>query len=146
MLAIRKVTRWPLESVLTFLSFPFSSSPPLNSFVTTCPQRFLLFFSLAGLSFIKCDVNISLPCSFIKASLWGCCVYLGWHYLLKAASKLWHVSKIQCIRAGSALCSDISLWFWCVKVGPRSLFLYQWHFHNTLNNEVLRTPKKKKKP
>ena len=93
-----------LESILTFMTclfFPFS---PLDSLVTMFSHRFLLIMCLSGLALAKCDINISLSSPVTKTGLSNSClvpltlVYiLGSIYLLNAASKLWHLSKIQCI-------------------------------------------------
>lgn len=69
MLVLRKVTRWPLESILIFLSF---FPPPLlhlfihlSGFVHTDS----LSFCLRRDGLVKCGINTSLPGPVTKAAL-----------------------------------------------------------------------------
>lgn len=93
-----------LECILTFMICLFFSSSLLDSLVTVFLLRFLLIMCLSGLALDKCDINISLSSPVTKAGLSSSCLVLltlvcisGSINLLNAASKLWHLSKIQCI-------------------------------------------------
>ena len=104
MLILRNSDHMAFESILTFMICLFFSSSPLDSLVTMFSHRFLLIMCLSGLALGNCDINISLSSPVAKAGLSNSCLVpltlvciLGSICLLNAASKLWHLSKIQCI-------------------------------------------------